>query len=122
MKADQCTKCRVNGITSVEAVSEKKDNLLMENSKSVKCVEAWCYLGDMLRCGGGAEKTSQVRVRCACKKFWELSPILTARRESLRSNGKICRAYVRSSLIYGSETWPMKVEDTHRLENTETYW
>ena len=45
MKADQCTKCRVNGITSIGAACGKKDNLLMENSKSVKCVEAWCYLG-----------------------------------------------------------------------------
>ena len=76
----------------------------MENSKSVKFVEAWCYLGDMLRCGGGTEEASQVRARCAWKKFRELSPILTARGESLRSKGKICRACVRSSLIYGSET------------------
>ena len=92
---------------------------MMENSKSVKRVEAWCYLGDMLRCGGGTEEASQVRVRCAWKKFRELSPILTARGVSLKLKGKIYSTCVRSSMIYGSETWPMKVEDKQRLERAE---
>ena len=48
-------------------------------------------------------------------KFRELTPILTARGASLTLKGKIYRAFVQSVLIYGSETWPMKVERTERL-------
>ena len=35
---------------------------------------------------------------------------------SLKLKGKIYSACVRSSMIYGSETWLMKVEDKQRLE------
>ena len=55
-------------------------------------------------------------MRCAWAKFRELSLILTARGASLTVKGKIYRACV---LIYGSETWPMKVDDMQRLERTE---
>jgi hypothetical protein len=35
---------------------------------------------------------------------------------SLKLKGKIYSACVRSSMIYGSVTWLMKVEDKQRLE------
>jgi hypothetical protein len=67
-----------------------------------------------LRSGGGAEEASRTRVKCGWKKFRELSPILTARGASLKLKGKIYSACVRSVIIYGSETWPMRVEDKQR--------
>ena len=73
----------------------------------------------MLSSGGGAGEASRVRIRCACKKFRELSPILTARGASLTLKGKIYNACIRSSMIYGSETWPMKVKDKQRLERVK---
>src|SRR5437867_11189032 len=45
--------------------------------------------------------------------------LLTARGASLRVKGKIYRACVRRVLVYGSETWPMKVNDMQRLVRTE---
>jgi len=54
----------------------------------LKCVQQFCYLGDMLGAGGGAVDASRARVRCAWCKFRELSSILTARRVSLRLKGK----------------------------------
>ena len=33
--------------------------------------------------------------------------------------GKIYKACVQSVMVYGSETWLMKVEDRQRLERTE---
>ena len=60
-----------------------------------------------------------MRIRCAWKKFRELSPILTARGASLTLKGKIYSTCIRSSMIYGRETWPMKVEDKQRLERAE---
>ena len=115
----QCKKCRVNGTTSIGTASGKQEYLLMENDKSVEWVEAFVILGICLVLEVEQRKR-HVRIRCAWKKLRELSPILTARGD--RSKGKIYSAvhvYVRSSLIYGSETWPMKVKDTHKLESTE---
>src|SRR6266516_2019872 len=45
--------------------------------------------------------------------------LLTAREASLRVKGKIYRACVQRVLVYGSETWPMKVDDMQRLVRTE---
>jgi hypothetical protein len=48
MKVDsdyQCTNCRVNGTTAILAASGRKDNLMVENGKSVECVVVCCYLG-----------------------------------------------------------------------------
>src|SRR4029077_5491230 len=78
-----------------------------------------CYLGDMISEAGGAGHASVVRVRCAWQKFRELAPILTSRGVSLKLKGLLHRACVQSVMIYASETWPMKVEDTRRLERTE---
>ena len=58
--------------------------------------------------------TSQV-----CLEEFQGAAILIARAVSLKLKGNIIRACVRSSIIYGSETWPMKVEDRQRLERAD---
>ena len=68
---------------------------------------------------GGAEEASRARIRCVWAKFRELAPILTSRGASLKMKGKIYKTCVRSVMVYGSETWAMRVEDMHRLERTE---
>src|SRR3989442_593312 len=45
--------------------------------------------------------------------------LLTARGASLRVKGKIYRACVQRVLVYGSDTWPMKVVDMQRLVRME---
>ena len=66
-----------------------------------------------------AGEASLARVRSVWGKFNELKPILTARGASLKLKGKIYRTCVQSVMVYGSETWPMKIEDQRRLERTE---
>ena len=65
------------------------------------------------------EEAVRCRVRCAWGKFNELMPILTMRGTSLKVKGKIFDACVQSVMIYGSDTWAMKVEDTQKLKRTE---
>ena len=55
----------------------------------------------------------------AAVKFNELMPILTMRGNSLKVKGKIYKACVQSVMMYGSETWARKVEDTQKLKRTE---
>ena len=83
------------------------------------CVKTFCYLGDMLNGEGGADSAGVARVRCAWKKFRELSCMLTRKNVSLKLKGKVYAACVRSTMIYGSETWAMNVEQQNRLERTE---
>ena len=68
---------------------------------------------------GGAADAVRMRVKCAWGKFRELSPILTVRGMSLKMKGKIYGACVQSVMVYGSETWDLKVSDSQLLERTE---
>ena len=82
-------------------------------------VKKFCYLGDMLNGEGGANSATVTRVRCAWGKFRELAGILTQKEISLKLKGKVYAACVRSSMIYGCETWAMNMEQVQRLERTE---
>jgi hypothetical protein len=91
----------------------------VENVGKLECVSKFCYLGDMIGSGGGAEEASRARVWCAWGKFRELGLIVTSRGASLKVKGKVYSACVQCVMTYGSETWPMGVEDIRRLERTE---
>jgi hypothetical protein len=65
-------------------------------------------LGDMKGSAGGA-----------WNKLGELTPILTSRGASLKVKGKVYSACVQCVMTYGSETWPMRVEDMRHLERAE---
>src|SRR6266496_2955634 len=82
-------------------------------------VDRFCYLGDMIGAGGEVEEAIRARVRCAWAKFRELSPILMTKGASFKVIGKVYRACVQSVLIYGSETWAVRVEDGSKLERAE---
>ena len=44
---------------------------------------------------------------------------MTTRGVSLRLKGKFYRMFVHRVMVYGSETWPMSVEELWRLERAE---
>ena len=60
----------------------------LDDGSKFELVEKFCYLGDMLCAGGGAEEASRTRVRSAWGKFNELAPVLTKRGVSLKLKGK----------------------------------
>ena len=61
----------------------------------------FCYLGDMLNGGGGADFASVVREHCAWRKSKELSGILTRKEVSLKLKGKVYQyvTHVRSAMM-----------------------
>ena len=73
----------------------------------------------MLNEEGESSLASISRVRCGWKKFRELSGILTSKKVALRLKGKVYGACVRSSMIYGSETWTVNAELEAKLERAE---
>jgi hypothetical protein len=113
----QCSKC--SEPQGMKDTKNDKSSLVLDDGVEFGLVDRFCYLGDMISAGGGAELASRTRVRCAWGKFRELSPILTSRGASLKIKGKIYKACVQRVMVYASETWPMRVEDRQRLERTE---
>ena len=91
----------------------------LDDGSKFELVDKFCYLGDMLCAGGGAEDASRTRVRSTWGKFNELAPVLTKRGVSLKLKGKIFDACVQRVLVYGSETWAMKAGDLVRLRRAE---
>ena len=73
----------------------------------------------MLGAGGGAETSTVARIRSGWKKFRELLPLLTSRVISHKVKGRLYNACVRSVILYGSETWPLKEEDIQRICRTD---
>jgi hypothetical protein len=73
----------------------------------------------MLDSLGGVDLAVTTRSRCAWKKFNELAPFLTSRGPSLKMKGKVYEACVRSCMMYGCETWPMRKDLEMRMLRTE---
>ena len=86
---------------------------------ALEVVPTFCYLGDVLGDTGGCIDAITARVQSAWKKFRELLPILTNRGISLMSRGRVFSAGVRGVLLHASETWPLTVEASYRLERND---
>ncbi len=73
----------------------------------VEVVDSFCYLGDVIRCEGGAAAAVRGRIACAWKSWRELASLLVNQNIALGSRAQVYRACVRSVLLYGAETWAM---------------
>jgi hypothetical protein len=91
----------------------------MSNGETLEMVTKFCYLGDVIEAGGGVESAVRARIQKAWGKFRELGSIITRKGMSIKVKGRVYDACVRSTLLYGSETWAVKVEQVQRMERTE---
>ena len=82
-------------------------------------VDSFCYLGDVSGQSGGCFDAITLRVLSAWKNFRDLLPILTNRGFSSSVRGLVYNSCVRSVLLYGSETWAVKVENINRLTRND---
>ena len=78
-----------------------------------------CYLGDMLSVDGDADAAVEARIRIGWNKFRQLVPLLTDRDISLIRRGRLYSSCVQSSMLYGSETWPVRKENEVALQRAE---
>ena len=82
-------------------------------------VDKLCYLGNMLSQEGDCEHAILKRIQTGWLKFRELSGLLIGKEISLRSKGIIYTTYIRPVMLYGSETWPTKIEDIRKIQRSK---
>jgi len=74
-------------------------------------VDKFCYLGDMLSVDGGADAAEEIRILIGWNKFRQMVRLLTNKDISLIVRGRLYSSCVRSSMLHGSETWPIRKEN-----------
>ena len=82
-------------------------------------VKQFCYLRDVLECGGGSERTIRARVGAAWRKWKEIARLLVNRGILLNHRGKVYEACIRSVILYGGETWALTAKLVYCLVVTE---
>ena len=88
-------------------------------SANLEVVDKFCYLGDMLSVDRDADAAVEARIRIGWNKFRQLVPLLTNRDISLITSGGLYSRCVRSSMVHGSETWPVRKENEVTLQRAE---
>ena len=68
---------------------------------------------------GDADAAVEARIRIGWNKFRQLVPLLTNKDVSLIMRGRLYSSYVRSSMLLGSETWPVRKENVVALQRVE---
>src|SRR3989441_1122217 len=83
-----CRNCSGDGVKVVDEVRQ----VVLGAMEELEVVDKFCYLGDVIGKGGGAEEASRARVRFAWGKFRDLRRLLTTRGgASLKVKEKINR-------------------------------
>jgi len=77
-------------------------------SAKLELVDKFCYLGDMVSVDGDADTAVEARIRIGSNKFRQLVPLLTNKDVSLIVRGRLHSSCVRSSMLHGSQTWPVR--------------
>ena len=68
---------------------------------------------------GGCEHAILKRIQTGWLKFRELPGLLIGKGMSLKSKGIIYTTCIRPAMLYGSETWPTKIEDVSKIQRSE---
>jgi len=104
MKTLVCRVC-VNPVTGTGCTSVD-----IGVNANLELVDKFCYLGDMLSVDGDADAAVETRIQIGWNKFRQLVPLLTNKDISLTVRGRLYSSCVRSSMLHGSETWPVRKE------------
>ena len=68
---------------------------------------------------GGDDAAMEARIRIGWHKFRQLVPLLTNKDTSLFMRGRLYSSCVQSSMMHGSETWPVRKENVVALQRAE---
>jgi len=86
---------------------------------NLELVDKFCYLGDMLSIDGDADAAVETRIQIGWNKFRQQASVLTIKDISLIVRWKLYSSCVRSGMLHGSETWPVRKENDVALQRAE---
>ncbi len=95
---------------------EQRQAVLLDR-EPLEDVDKFKYLGSMFVANGQGTEEIRSRINLARSAFSCLQSCLWSRHEiSLSTKGRVYQAVVRSILLYGCDTWPVRVADERVLE------
>jgi len=68
---------------------------------------------------GDADAAVEARIQIGWNNFRQLVPLLTNKKVLLIMRGRLYSSCVRSSMLHGSETWPISKENVVALQRAE---
>ena len=86
------------------------------NGKPIEKVHSFTYLGSNLQLDGDVSHEVRTRLGKATGCLKQLDKLWKQRSIPPRIKAKVSKACVQSVLLYGCESWPVKISDTHRLD------
>ena len=116
-------KLRVNVDKSkVMIVGENVDPSLLEimlNGERMEVVTSFKYLGSCFSSDGGVKEDVSMRVGEGMRTFGAMKRMWSGRSVSLRVKRELYERIVVPTVMYGSESWGMKVEERNKLDVAE---
>ena len=90
------------------------------NEERIKQIAQFCYFGSLITDNGSCRKEIRARIVMAKTAFNRRKELLT-RGSKRNAKKRIIKSVVWSILLYGSETWLIKMEDIRRIEAFEMW-
>jgi len=114
MKTFICRSC-------VNLVTESSNQFRMHKCRywcqsNLELVDKFHYLGDMLSVDRDADVAVETRI--GLNRFRQLVPLLTNKDISLIVRGRLNCSCVRSCMLHGSVTWPIRKENEVALHTS----
>ena len=94
-------------------------NLKLDKESEIECCQEYKYLGDIFYTSGKDDKEIRSRVIQARKFIACLNGILWSKDIRKERKLNIYNALMKSSLLYGSETWRLTENNKRRVEAKE---
>ena len=105
----------------LSSVSDCSSTLRL-GSEVLEKVNSFKYLGSEILPSGQAKDEIRLRVDKARHAFMQLYGSLWKRTEiSMKTKLRVFKACIRPILVYGCETWPLRVEDARKLESFDNW-
>jgi len=115
----KCSGIKVACTCMIPVTSTGRTSADIGVNANLELVDKFCYLGDMWSVDGDADAAVENRIRIGWIKFRQLVPLLTNKDISLKVRGRLFSSCVRSSMLHGSETWPVRKENEVALHRTD---
>jgi len=126
-----CLECGANDLHMVQLMPLPP--IISCFSKIQNGLPFWCWLTQvvlekkavkrmyvcMLSVDGDANAAAENRNRIRWNKFRQLVPLLTNNNISLKVRGRLYGSCVWSSMLHGSETWPVRNENVEALQQAD---